>query len=310
MLDPAALDLVVAVAVFRLAAIDHEIMEQVVVAGDLPDLRVHDDRAVQADHFVGRRGAGRNHQLVVAGDHVPPPGLADVPLQLHAHRPVVPKALQAAVNLARLEEKSAPLAQRDQLVHFHGCNPKSISRVRKVLTIGSKFSSRFGLSASGLETGILPPALSARPLPAPPSADPPALAIGEKVNVTGVGRFRERKVTRRMACRRRRGFRRSGGENPKRLLRGMPNSGIGSAAGPKAQEFAICRPGRFGKVKRFFTAAHVGPCNTTGVDQPARHEGYRPSGQAPTCQGGRRSPVSGMHFYEGAIPCHGCAGLF
>ena len=56
----------------------------------------------------------------MAGDHVAPPGLADVPFQLHAHRPVVPKALQAAVNLARLEEKSAPLAQCDQLVHFHG----------------------------------------------------------------------------------------------------------------------------------------------------------------------------------------------
>ncbi len=103
-------------------------MEQVVVAGDLPNLRVHDDRAVQADHFVGRGGAGRDQQLVVAGDHVPPPGLADVPLEFHAHRPVVPKALQTAVNLARLEEKSAPLAQGDQLVHFHGCHPESISK--------------------------------------------------------------------------------------------------------------------------------------------------------------------------------------
>ncbi len=127
--QPTALHLVVPVAFFRLAAIDHVIMEQVVVPGDLPDLRVHDDRAVQAHHFVGRRGAGGDNQLVVTGDHVPPPGLADVPLQFHAHRPVVPKALQSAVYLARLEEKSAPLAQGDQLVHFHGCNPKSISIV-------------------------------------------------------------------------------------------------------------------------------------------------------------------------------------
>ena len=29
---------------------------------------------------------------------------------------------------------------------------------------------------------------------------------------------------------------------------------------------------------------HVGPCNTAGVDRPARHEGHRPFGQAPTCQ--------------------------
>ena len=124
---PTALYLIVAVAVFRLAAIDHEIMEQIVMAGDLPDLRVHDDCAVQADHLVGRRGAGRDEQFVVAGDHVPPPCLADVPLEFHAHRSVVPKALQPAVNLARLEEKSAPLAQGDQLVHIHDCNPKVLS---------------------------------------------------------------------------------------------------------------------------------------------------------------------------------------
>ena len=58
-LDPAAADLIVAVALLRLAAIDHEVVKQVVVARALPDLRVHDDRAIEADHFVGARGARR-----------------------------------------------------------------------------------------------------------------------------------------------------------------------------------------------------------------------------------------------------------
>ena len=68
--------------------------------------------AVEADHFVGRRRPGRLHQLVVAGDHVAPPGLFDVPLQLDAQRAVVPEAVQAAVDFARLKQKPPPPAQR------------------------------------------------------------------------------------------------------------------------------------------------------------------------------------------------------
>ncbi len=56
---PAALDLVVPVALLRLAAIHHVVVEQVVVARALPDLGVHDDRAVEAGHLVGRGGAGQ-----------------------------------------------------------------------------------------------------------------------------------------------------------------------------------------------------------------------------------------------------------
>ena len=127
---PAAVNLIVAIPLLRLPAIDHVVVEQVVVARALPDLRVHDDRAVEAGHFVGRRGAGRDLQLVVGGDHVAPPGLADVPLQLHAQRAVVPKALQAAVDFARLKEKSPPLAQGHQLIHFHDNHTKS--RVKQI----------------------------------------------------------------------------------------------------------------------------------------------------------------------------------
>ena len=118
-LDPAALHLVEAVAAFRLAAVDHVVVEEVVMARTLPDLRVHDDRAVQAGHFKGRGGAGRRVQFVMGGDHVVPPGLADVPLQFDPQGAVVPEALQSAVDFAGLKEKSPPPAQGDQLFHFH-----------------------------------------------------------------------------------------------------------------------------------------------------------------------------------------------
>ena len=36
--------------------------------------------------------------------------------------PVVPEALQAAVDFARLKEKPAPRAQGNQLIHFHDGN--------------------------------------------------------------------------------------------------------------------------------------------------------------------------------------------
>ncbi len=52
--DPTAADLVVAITLFGLAAIDHEIVEQVIMPRAPPDLGVHDDRAIQPDHLVGR----------------------------------------------------------------------------------------------------------------------------------------------------------------------------------------------------------------------------------------------------------------
>jgi hypothetical protein len=103
----------------RLNSLDHHIVKQVVMAGALPDLRVHDDRAIEADHLVRFRGAGGRGQIVVAGDHVAPPGFLDVPLQLDAQGAIVPEAIQAAVDLARLKQKAPPLAQRDKFVHVH-----------------------------------------------------------------------------------------------------------------------------------------------------------------------------------------------
>ncbi len=116
-LDPSAVDLVVSVAFLALPAIDHEIVEQIVVAGTLPDLRMHDDRAIEADHLVGPRCPRQGGQIVMAGDHVSPPGVLEVAFQFDAERAVVPEAVEATVDFARLEDEAPTFAQGDQLVH-------------------------------------------------------------------------------------------------------------------------------------------------------------------------------------------------
>jgi hypothetical protein len=119
-LGPPATHLVESVTVLGLTAIDHHVAEQVEVARALPDLRVHDDRRVEADHFVSRRCARRLHELVVARDHIAPPGFFDIPLQLDAERAVVPKPVEPAVNLARLKQKPPAATKGDEFVHVHG----------------------------------------------------------------------------------------------------------------------------------------------------------------------------------------------
>ncbi len=89
------------------------------MAGALPDLRVHDDRAVEAGHFVGFGRTGGGGEVVVTGDHVAPPGFLDVPLQLDAERAVVPEAVEAAVDFAGLKEESPAFAEGDEFFHFH-----------------------------------------------------------------------------------------------------------------------------------------------------------------------------------------------
>ena len=51
--------------------------------------------------------------------HVLPPRILDVPLEFDTERPVVPKAVQPTVDLARLEQESSSLAQRHQFFHLH-----------------------------------------------------------------------------------------------------------------------------------------------------------------------------------------------
>ena len=92
------------------------------MAAAFPHLRVHDDRAVEAGHFIGGGCTGGDGQFVVPGDHVLPPGVLDIPLEFDAQRPVIPEAVQAAVDFARLKQESSPFAERDEFFHFHECN--------------------------------------------------------------------------------------------------------------------------------------------------------------------------------------------
>src|SRR5690606_24350140 len=81
-------------------------------AGD-PNLGVHDDGRVEADHvddLAVRPVAG-------SADDVVPPGVLEVALELHAQRAVIPEAIDAAVDFRRLPDEAAPPAQGDDVVH-------------------------------------------------------------------------------------------------------------------------------------------------------------------------------------------------
>ena len=60
---------------------------------------------------------GRLRRLVVVRDHVVPPRLLQVALELDAERAVVPGAVQAAVDLARREDEAPSLAERHYFFH-------------------------------------------------------------------------------------------------------------------------------------------------------------------------------------------------
>ena len=117
--DPAALDMVESIAALRLFAVDHEVVEKVVVPGAFPDLRMHNDRAVEPGHFKRARRAGKLFELVVPDDHVVPPRFFDVSFEQDAQRTVIPESVQTAVNFTRLKQKAAALAKRDKIFHPH-----------------------------------------------------------------------------------------------------------------------------------------------------------------------------------------------
>ena len=60
---------------------------------------------------------GGRDQFVVAGDHVVPPSLLQIPFQLDPQRAVVPKPLDAAVDFAGLKKESTSLAKRHDFFH-------------------------------------------------------------------------------------------------------------------------------------------------------------------------------------------------
>src|SRR4051794_24176262 len=63
------------------------------------------DRSIKSDDIVA-----------LAHDHAPPV-LFEIILQLDPEWSVIPNPIQSAVNLARLENESAPFAQADDLFH-------------------------------------------------------------------------------------------------------------------------------------------------------------------------------------------------
>ena len=86
-------------------AVDHGVCEAGDVPGGHPDLGVHDHRALQADHVLPEL------------DHVPPPEVADVAPERHSVVTVVVDGVDPAVDLAGLENETAPLAERGHLLH-------------------------------------------------------------------------------------------------------------------------------------------------------------------------------------------------
>ena len=109
-------------SLFGVFIIHHRIGEPADVAACYPHFWVHDDAAIEADHadFLAVGAGGR------VADHVRPPGVFDVLLQLDAERAVVPEPVDAAVDFRRLEDEPAVLAKFGELRHVdlgHEQNP-------------------------------------------------------------------------------------------------------------------------------------------------------------------------------------------
>src|SRR5262249_11747178 len=58
--------------------------------------------------------------VVSSANHRMPPAVLDVLLELHTERPVIPNRPRAAIDLGGLENESAPLRERHELLHDVG----------------------------------------------------------------------------------------------------------------------------------------------------------------------------------------------
>lgn len=81
-----------------LVALCQGISKAVNVAAGNPNVRVHQDRGVDTYH------------IFTVAHHRLPPLVLDIPLELGSDRSVVIEAANASVDLAALEDESAPLA--------------------------------------------------------------------------------------------------------------------------------------------------------------------------------------------------------
>lgn len=95
------LQVVLAVALMTVQALHQRIVEHLDVTGGHPDLARQDHRGVQAD------------DVVAAGDDRAPPLLLDVLLEFHTERPVIPRRLGSAVDLAAGVHKSPAFGEVD-----------------------------------------------------------------------------------------------------------------------------------------------------------------------------------------------------
>ncbi len=87
-----------------LSTVNHRVREVGDVARSLPSLVVLENSGIQTDNIIAQLG------------HVVPPGILDVALKLDAEGTIVPGTGLTAINLARLIDKSPPLAEADNLV--------------------------------------------------------------------------------------------------------------------------------------------------------------------------------------------------
>ncbi len=109
--------LIGAVAMARLAVIDHRVAETADVAAGLPHPRIHQQRAIEAHHPVPGRRTRRHRCLVVPLEHVGPPRLFDVALELDAEGAVVPTTVEPAIDFARRKNEAPAFAQRNDFIH-------------------------------------------------------------------------------------------------------------------------------------------------------------------------------------------------
>ena len=123
-------------------AVNERIVEIDDVAGRLPDLRVHENAAVEPDHIAPALHEGA------------PPELLDIVPQFSAERTEIPRVGESAIDIGAREHKSPALAQRYDL--FHRGGPRCVGHVESRSLFGPDGSGFFSLKTK--TGGILRPA--------------------------------------------------------------------------------------------------------------------------------------------------------